>query len=200
MRRAVLLPTVLVAASFLPRPASSQALRAPDTGDGETLLRAIFFLDGPVVGRIPELRRMREAEALRRVEGAVARDIRAFQGQVLADLRRSEPGFLRQFAECMRSGDRRAISKCLGEAGGRVDEIIGRSPSLARSRQRIRTAWKDEPGAHDAGGVERALAVQWPPLTYRWPNLVIAATPAGSDLLRDDLVNSIATRLKAAGR
>lgn len=173
--------------------------RAPSDEDGERLFRAILFLDGPDVEQVPELRRMRTAQAFRSLTPRQREAINGFQNGVVAEIRASSPDFLPTFGACMRGGDRRAIARCLTDASAMVDRVIVRSPQLTKSRLSIRAAW--ERSSADAGnthtGVQRAISIEWPPLTYQWPNVLIKIASAdGGDLLRDNLVNSIASRLR----
>lgn len=206
--RGVLAPALLLvgllaclAAWPTPPAAHAQARRTVQAGDGEAVFRAIFFLEGPQAEQIPELRRMKTARTLRQVPARQRGAIKTFQQGVLGDIRRASPGFFDEFGTCMRGGERRAIARCLADAATLVDRVIDRSPLLTKSRQNIRAAWGRESGGGDAShtGLERAVAVLWPPLTYQYPNLVLAAAQdGGGDLLRDDLVNSIAARLKGS--
>ena len=187
-----------VTAWLVPPSLQAQATRRAPTADGEALFRAIFFLEGPASDQVPELRRMKTAREFRQVTPRQREAIAAFQDGVLTEIRASDPEFLRSFGACVGGGDRRAIARCLTDASALVDRVIDRSAVLTKSRQDIRAAWGRESGARDAGhGVERAVVVLYPPLTYQWPNVVIkAATNGSNDLLRDDLVNSLAMRLK----
>ncbi len=197
------LAAALVASSALvsPPPVGAQIRSASQPDDGEALFRAIFFLDGAAAAEIPELRRMKSGDELRNVTARQRSAISRFQNGVLAEIRSSEAAFLREFGGCVRSGDRRAISRCLTDGIALIDRVVERTPSLAKSRESIRATWGGGSRAADANktGVGRAVAVAWPPLTYNWPNVLVFASREGeSGLLREELVNSIATRLKGS--
>jgi SdpC family antimicrobial peptide len=90
-----------------------QVAQVLDVGQasGEEIIRAFFFLGGPVVKLFPELKSAREE--------AVARGYRpdtAVERAVLADVHRTDPTFLGRFAAAMTSGDHIKVEAALTEA------------------------------------------------------------------------------------
>lgn len=182
-------------AALAPAVCGAQALRADPARDGEALFRGIFFLEGAVAEQIPELRRMRTASARRQLPASQRGTVKTFQDGVISRIQTTSPGFFGQFGACMRGGDRAAIGRCLAGASSLLERVVGQDASLRASRQKVRAAWPT--GSDDARKITVEVAVLYPPLTYQWPSVAIVAPTKSSDaLFRDNLVNSLATRLK----
>ncbi len=92
--------------------------------NGRTLVRGFFFLSGPLVKYIPELREARKHAE----EAGYKLDVRGEQ-QVLNAIQAAAPGFYKKFAAEMTSGDHVRVSQALSEASdvvlAAVAEVTG---------------------------------------------------------------------------
>jgi SdpC family antimicrobial peptide len=85
--------------------------------DGESLLRGLFFGQGPVAQQHPEL-------ALTRVEGA---DAKAMTDRLVADVKRQDPRFPARFAVEVQSGDRVRVRAAVSEAADLLRQAVTRA-------------------------------------------------------------------------
>ena len=90
---------------------------SPAAHDGEAVFRGLFYGEGPVAARLPELTR----GAPRRLETPQAARVR--EG-VLARLRAQDPAFLDRFAAAVQSGSHLRVARALDEARTRVDAAL----------------------------------------------------------------------------
>ncbi|HEX2204495.1 MAG TPA: hypothetical protein VHG91_14385 [Longimicrobium sp.] len=87
--------------------------------DGETLLRGIFFGQGPVAGLLPELWEGRSVEERAQTPERAAQ-VRKLQDAVVARIAKEDPSFFGRFESAVRSGDHLAIEAALQDAAKRV--------------------------------------------------------------------------------
>jgi len=92
--------------------------------NGRNLVRGFFFLSGPLVKYVPELREARKQAE----EAGYKLDVRGEQ-QVLNAIQAADPGFYTRFSAEMTSGDHVRVSKALTEASdvvlAAVAEVTG---------------------------------------------------------------------------
>ena len=176
--------------------------RQPPPATEEQLVRAVFFLEGDLAGKIPELKRMREHPSVRFTSQRQRQDIHAFQDQLLREMRRTQPDWLAEFNADLRSGDRSRIARQIKKTHALIEQVSTDDKRLANSRRRIQGDWiADQKASGNASKVivekveiDKAVITLYPPLSYAHWNLTSASR--GSRLLSERLVNSLAEHLK----
>ena len=97
--------------------------RQPPPATEEQLVRAVFFLEGDLAGRIPELKRMREHPSVRFTSQRSRQDIHVFQDQLLREMRRTHPAWLAEFNADLRSGDRSRIARQIKKTHALIEQV-----------------------------------------------------------------------------
>lgn len=101
--------------------------------NGETLFRAIYFLEGQTADDVPELKRLKSMDAYRRLNADQQKAIKAFQDSLVRDIRAAKPTFFDDFAKGMQSRDRTRISRTLGQASQTIrTTVLANNPAVAR--------------------------------------------------------------------
>jgi hypothetical protein len=172
VRRAVsLVLSISLAASSLPAATSSattQTRTPAQREDGEALFRAIFFQTGPLADEIPELRRVKSIEGVRRLTPQQANAVHVFQSRLVQELRAARPTFFQDFERQLRSGDRARISRALAEAAQLSKQVLEKNdPEAAKFirrheagvRRGLSSAARSAPqaGPPDLKALQRAL-------------------------------------------
>jgi SdpC family antimicrobial peptide len=129
------------------------------TFTGQEIFVGLFFGEGEVGGKLPELW---EGESLssKAATPAEARDLEAFEARIVADLERSEPGFLDRFGTAMQSGDHVLIAETLNKDRDlifkAIEQTSGASNSLDVQNEDIEF---DAGGGEDFGTGKKELAL-----------------------------------------
>lgn len=171
------------------------------SADETANFRAIFFLQGDLVKKIPELARMNAHPSVRNTNQRRQGEIRHFQDGIVRDIQKRDEAWFTRFNDALKSGDRGRISRELNQGAQMIDEITSQDRKLAQERDKIRTGWiADQKSTNQASKVvvevDKAVVTLYPPLSYTHWNLT-SNDSSESRLLRESLVNSLSTTLKS---
>ncbi|MGB0035103.1 MAG: hypothetical protein WBP79_06485 [Candidatus Acidiferrales bacterium] len=185
---------------------SGQAAEKAARYDGETVFRGLYFGQGPVAQKLPEIwKQERYIERRKQLSPADERRINEIQDKIVADIKANHKEFLEHFGRVLQSGDHVAIQKELNEA-----------TSLAFAALRKETGKDPLAPVGDAASVYRFVEVYvyiWFVTyfyVYEWVAVVIYFSPIleasvegiGSmkgltRLQKEEWINLVATRLAA---
>lgn len=157
-------------------PASAENPRAlsavaPVERNGHELLRGLFFLSGPVVELVPELREARD-----QVEAAGHATDPEVISRIIDRIDADDPVYLQEFAAAIQSGDHVTVRDVLSEAGDRIVRAAehefgiepGQGPEqrltlglvLAAAMAVVSVAWL-------AGGISVIFTMMAPSVSFR---------------------------------
>lgn len=122
--------------------------------DGEALFRAVFLLEGPLAGEIPQLERLRSMRTSRRLTPRQQRAVQAFETRLIQELRAAKPTFFQSFERDLKTGDRVVISRAIAEASRLARDVMRKGdPAVARflSRHEASLARAVKSAASSAG-------------------------------------------------
>jgi len=104
--------------SFIMHARQKPATVATAAFDGETLVRGIYFGQGPAAGLLPASR-----YAPPRTSSPVATELTALENRITARLRHSDPAFFDHFAGELRSGDVMRVDRALSATAQRIKTL-----------------------------------------------------------------------------
>jgi SdpC family antimicrobial peptide len=114
------------------RPARVAMAPVAASFDGETLVRGIYFRQGPAAALLPANRYTPAPD-----RSPATTELRSLQNRIVARLRAEDPALLDRFASELRSGDVVRVDRALGETAQRIAALSndeGYAPGKAVAR------------------------------------------------------------------
>ncbi|HSP17292.1 MAG TPA: hypothetical protein VLV78_21290 [Thermoanaerobaculia bacterium] len=91
---------------------------------GEDLFRGIFFAEGDIAAKVPELRRLREAYGLSALNDKQKAAVRHLQDELIAQIKKADASYFTDFQAEIQSGNQVRVLAKLKEAGRLVWSIL----------------------------------------------------------------------------
>ncbi|MDB4951460.1 MAG: hypothetical protein JWM27_4109 [Gemmatimonadetes bacterium] len=171
-------------AGFAPNRAVRAEARA--AYDGETVFRGVFFGEGPVAARLPEMWKERRLGTYSGAVGA-AHATAAVEDEIVAEMRLRDPAFFDRFGAALQSGRHVAVDQAMREAADMV--------AKSRAVQEVDPATGS--GTCIVVAVYKYVVVVSSAIVVKSVAIVLDASATDpSELRRDQIVHLLATRLK----
>lgn len=87
---------------------------------GEELFRGIFFLEGEVANKIPEIRNLKKISGFNKISDYKKDLLEKTRSRIVSEIKKDHPDFFPNFAKTLQSGDRVKIQQTLIE----VDKLV----------------------------------------------------------------------------
>ena len=190
--------------------------------DGETLFKGIFFAEGEVATKIPELADLISIKSA--MSPAKKSQYLAAQTKIIEDLKKKDPEFFKRFQSSVTSGDQVEVRRAITDAGNKVranieetlsvkidqsliEKVRGKvtleelqSKENLKDPEKLKFYEQEFARVIGSGGGEvmllAVLLVAVAVYVYAWVEFWGFSVNPANDLVREKTINSIATNLK----